>query len=245
MHKRSISTVPSPVLRTPSPAGRGENESARSLSDRIDALLPQTQCRRCGYRDCRSYAQAIAAGAADINRCSPGGPETIAKLAALTGSTARPLDPSVGEFASGTVAFIDEALCIGCTKCIQACPVDAIVGAPKQMHTVIEALCTGCELCVAPCPVDCIHMQPARGTTEGITVPAAGQARADFFRSRYASRHTRLARDRSERQERLQREALAAGSPDETLAQRKREIAAAVARVQARRAQRQAEQPKP
>src|SRR5574340_1243496 len=170
-----------------------------SFAGRIDALLPQTQCRRCGYADCRAYAEAIATGEADINRCPPGGAETIEALAALTGRPAQPLEAEVGKFMPGTVAFIDEALCIGCTKCIQACPVDAIVGAPKQMHTVIEALCTGCELCVAPCPVDCIYMQPARATTTGVRVPASGQERADFFGARYRSRNARLSRERTER----------------------------------------------
>ncbi|HKV96514.1 MAG TPA: RnfABCDGE type electron transport complex subunit B [Gammaproteobacteria bacterium] len=205
-------------------------------ADHIDALLPQTQCRRCGYRDCRAYAEAIAAGEAAINRCPPGGNETIQALAEIAGQRFAPLDPAVGVFTLGTVAFIDEALCIGCTKCIQACPVDAIVGAPKQMHTVIEALCTGCELCVAPCPVDCIYMQPARGTTEGIDVPAAGPARAEYFHSRYQAHNARLARDQTEREAPLRNKAATA---DEIIAQRKAEIAAAVARVRARRAQRE------
>jgi len=143
-------------------------------------LLPQTQCRRCGYRDCRAYAEAVAGRETGINRCSPGGEETIRALAEITHRAPEPLDPTLSQSLPGTVAFIDEALCIGCTKCIQACPVDAIVGAPKLMHTVIEALCTGCELCLPPCPVDCIYMQPARGATEGIAVPAANPARADF-----------------------------------------------------------------
>lgn len=207
-----------------------------TLADHIDALLPQTQCRRCGYRDCRAYAQAIAAGEAAINRCPPGGEETICALAEITGQRITPLDPAVGQFIPQTVAFIDEVLCIGCTKCIQACPVDAIVGAPKQMHTVIEALCTGCELCVAPCPVDCIYMQPARGTTTGITVPAAEPARAEYFRTRYQAHNARLARDHSEREAPLRNKA---ATGDDTVARRKAEITAAVARVRARRAQRE------
>lgn len=215
------------------------------LIDSIDKLLPQTQCRRCGYADCHSYAEAIAAGQAGINRCPPGGSGTIETLAKLTGCAPEPLDTSLGPFVPNTVAFIDEALCIGCTKCIQTCPVDAIVGAAKQMHTIIESLCTGCELCVAPCPVDCIHMQAARDTTEGIAVPAAGQARADFFSGRYEAHNVRLVRDKSERQQRLQHQAAPAGNPDDKLAQRKLEIAAAMTRVRTRRAQRQAEQFKP
>lgn len=216
-----------------------------TLADRIDALLPQTQCRRCGYPDCRAYAEAVANGDTPINRCPPGGEETIAKLAALTGCAPKSLDPSVGEFIPGTVAFIDEALCIGCTKCIQACPVDAIVGAPKQMHTVIEALCTGCELCLPPCPVDCISMQPAHGTTEGLIVPAAGKARADFFRERYRTCNARLARDKAERRERLQSKGITNGTAGELIARRKADIAAAVGRVRARRARQQMEHKKP
>lgn len=135
--------------------------SCRSLADRIDALLPQTQCTKCGYDGCRPYADAIADGAAPINRCPPGGDEGIAALSALLDTPALPLDASRGEPGPLLVARIDEAHCIGCTLCIQACPVDAIVGANKHMHTVLTDWCTGCDLCVAPCPVDCIQMVPA------------------------------------------------------------------------------------
>lgn len=127
------------------------------LVEQIDALLPQTQCGQCGYPGCRPYAEAINQGDA-LNKCPPGGEATIHALADLLGREPVPLD---GEAATeDTVAFIREAECIGCTKCIQACPVDAIIGAAKQMHTVIEDECTGCDLCVAPCPVDCIDMLP-------------------------------------------------------------------------------------
>ena len=122
----------------------------------IDALLPQTQCTRCGYTGCLPYAEAIARGEADINQCPPGGTETIVALSRLTGKSPTPLNRDNGIEAAPTVAFIDEERCIGCTKCLPPCPVDAIVGAPRRMHTVIAELCTGCELCVAPCPVDCI-----------------------------------------------------------------------------------------
>ncbi len=130
------------------------------LVDKIDAILPQTQCGQCGFPGCRPYAEAIAKGEADINRCPPGGEEGVKKLAELLGVEAKPLDAAHGQPKPKSVALIDENLCIGCTLCIQACPVDAIVGAAKQMHTVIASECTGCELCVPVCPVDCIHMQP-------------------------------------------------------------------------------------
>jgi len=131
-----------------------------TLTDRIDALLPQTQCRRCDYRACRPYAEAIARGEADINRCPPGGEAGIRAMAKLLGRPVLPLDPECGVESPRVVALIREAECIGCTKCIQACPVDAIVGGPKLMHTVIAEYCTGCELCLPPCPVDCIDLVP-------------------------------------------------------------------------------------
>ncbi len=132
------------------------------LVDQIDGLLPQTQCGQCGYPGCRPYATAIAKGEADINQCPPGGEATIHALADLLDRDPKPLNPDNGAIKPKTVAVIDEARCIGCTLCIQACPVDAIVGAPKQMHTVIAKECTGCDLCVPPCPVDCIDMVPLR-----------------------------------------------------------------------------------
>ena len=164
----------------------------RDLVRRIDALLPQTQCTQCGYDGCRPYARAIAEGRADINQCPPGGDEGVAKLARLLGREAKPLNPANGAYRPPTVAVIDEAICIGCTKCIQACPVDAIVGASKLMHTVIAAWCTGCELCIAPCPVDCIALVP---------VPALPAA--DASRERHDARAARLARDEAENLARL------------------------------------------
>jgi len=128
------------------------------LVEKIDAILPQTQCGQCGFPGCKPYAEAIAKGEADINRCPPGGEEGVRRLAELLGVEPKPLGEGLTHKPK-SVAVIDESLCIGCTLCIQACPVDAIVGAAKQMHTVVPELCTGCELCVQPCPVDCIHME--------------------------------------------------------------------------------------
>ena len=130
------------------------------LVDKIDAILPQTQCGQCGFPGCRPYATAIAKGEADINQCPPVGEDGIRKLAELLGVEAKPLNAEHGEPKPKSVAVIDENLCIGCTLCLQACPVDAILGAAKQMHTIIASECTGCELCVSPCPVDCIAMVP-------------------------------------------------------------------------------------
>ena len=137
------------------------------IVDKIDALLPQTQCGQCTYAGCRPYAEAIASGEADINQCPPGGAATIQALADLLGVDPKPLNSEHGEEKpEKTVAWIDENICIGCTLCIQACPVDAILGAAKQMHTVIADECTGCELCIPPCPVECIFMIPVKDTIE-------------------------------------------------------------------------------
>jgi electron transport complex protein RnfB len=160
----------------------------RDLVRRIDAVLPQTQCTKCGYDGCRPYAQAIADGAADIDQCPPGGDEGVAMLAQLLGRAPKPLNPANGLYRAPQVAVIDEDVCIGCTKCIQACPVDAIVGASKLMHTVIASWCTGCELCIPPCPVDCIALQPV-----------AALPQADLSRERHDTRAVRLARDATER----------------------------------------------
>ncbi len=150
------------LLYLASEKSAAENKIAqKKLANNIDRLLPQTQCRACGYAGCLPYARAIAAGRADINQCSPGGQSTIAAIAALTGQAAKALNPAHALVRPGQTARIDEALCIGCVKCIHACPVDAIIGAPKQMHSVIAAACTGCALCLPPCPVDCIRLVAA------------------------------------------------------------------------------------
>jgi electron transport complex protein RnfB len=172
-----------------------------ALAERIDAALPQTQCTRCGYPDCRDYAVAVASGRAGINQCPPGGAEGIARLAALTGQPAVPLDPSHGQEGPRGVAIIDEAWCIGCTLCIKACPVDCIVGAAKKMHTVVEADCTGCELCLPACPVDCIAMHPVSGERTGWAAWSASQA--EHARGRYAFHRMRVAREQRENDERL------------------------------------------
>jgi electron transport complex protein RnfB len=153
---------------------------------RIDALLPQTQCTRCGYSGCRPYAAAIASGEAQINQCPPGGNETIRALGALLGREFLPLNPANGVESPPRVAWIDEARCIGCARCLPPCPVDAIVGAAKFMHTVLADRCTGCELCIAPCPVDCIQMHPA--SDPEANQPALNRARYESHTLRIAQR---------------------------------------------------------
>jgi electron transport complex protein RnfB len=163
------------------------------LAKRLDALLPQTQCTKCGFDGCRPYAEAIVAGEADIDQCPPGGDATIAALAKVLGRAPKPLNPENGPYRAPQAAVIDEAICIGCTKCIQACPVDAIVGASKRMHTIIASWCTGCELCIPPCPVDCIALVPVEA------LPDPGRSRA-----RHELRRMRLDRDERERAARLE-----------------------------------------
>ena len=190
-----------------------------TAADRIDALLPQTQCGKCGYAGCRPYAEAIAAGRADINRCPPGGDAAIRALARLLGREPRPLDPECGTETPRRIALVDETRCIGCTLCIRACPVDAILGAPQRMHTVITELCSGCELCVPPCPVDCIALvEPAPGD-------AWTRERADAARIRNERRSVRLGRESRERA--LRRSAAA---------RKKAVVQAAIARARARKA---------
>jgi electron transport complex protein RnfB len=175
--------MPDAIATAPLPAAQA------ALAGRIDAVLPQTQCTKCGFAGCRPYAEAIASGAADINRCPPGGAAGIARLAMLTGRPARPLDPSHGTEGPLSVAWIDESLCIGCTLCIQACPVDAIVGAAHRMHTVLAAACTGCDLCLPPCPMDCIVMRPVEPPRTWTGADAAAA------RARFEARAARRMRD--------------------------------------------------
>ncbi len=162
--------------------------------DDIDALLPQTQCTRCGHPGCRPYAEAIVRGEADINQCPPGGTATIAALARLLGRAPLPLNPAHGVHEPALLALIDEDACIGCAKCLPPCPVDAIIGARKYVHTVLTALCTGCELCIPACPVDCIVMTPRRATPDIAPAPEPGANRR-----RFAAHTARIARRAEER----------------------------------------------
>lgn len=210
-----------------------------TLADQIEDLLPQTQCTKCGFDGCRPYAEAIAAGAAAINQCPPGGAEGVARLAGLLDRKVIPLNPVHGLERPRAVAYIDESLCIGCTLCIQACPVDAIVGAAKLMHTVVPELCTGCDLCVAPCPVDCIVMYPV---TESTGWDAWNPQQADAARERHDFRALRLRRNEAENDARLAVKAVAkmkavnALDPDSAYGQAEKErkraiIAAAMERA--------------
>ncbi len=214
-------------------------------ADQINALLPQTQCTSCGYPDCAHYAQAIARGEADINLCPPGGAEGIERLAQATGRPVIPLHPAHGIEGPRFLAVVDEAWCIGCTLCVKACPVDCIVGAPKQMHTVIEADCTGCELCIPVCPVDCISLVPVHTEAPRPTGWAAwSQADADKARQRYEQRQTRRQRLQAEHDERLAEKAahklanlaeLTKTSDEAELARKRSVVEAALARARARR----------
>jgi electron transport complex protein RnfB len=179
-----------------------------NLADRIDALLPQTQCTRCGYEGCRPYAQALADNLSAINRCPPGGLAGIEALASLLGRAVLPLDPACGSEADPGVAFIDPDACIGCARCLPACPVDAIIGAQRQLHTVLERDCNGCELCIASCPVDCIVMRPR---TAAMTAPSAADNRERF--ERHQARAQRSAHDRAALLAERKRSAPAPGVP--------------------------------
>lgn len=211
------------------------------LAEQLEDLLPQTQCTKCGFNGCRPYAQALALGDAEINQCPPGGQEGVERLASFLGKPVIPLNPANGLERPRSVALIDESLCIGCTLCIQACPVDAILGAAKQMHVILAHVCTGCDLCVAPCPVDCIDMVVVTPGKTGWD--AWSQRQADEARTRHDFRTARLEQERQAHEARLAAKAVtrnvakAEGTlvSDAELAEQKRKqaiIAAAIARVQ-------------
>lgn len=218
------------------------NQQQISLANQLEDALPQTQCTKCGFPSCRAYAEAIALGQANYNQCPPGGAAGVARLAAILARPLLPLNVEHGHERPRPVALIDEAQCIGCTLCIQACPVDAIMGAAKQMHTVISALCTGCDLCVAPCPVDCISM--VNVTEEKTGWDAWSQEQADKARQLFHARNVRLLREKKENDARLlakAKEKLRAISGEIPLTQeqidenarKKAIIAAAIARASA------------
>jgi electron transport complex protein RnfB len=169
------------------------SEPAPDLVARIDALLPQTQCTRCGYTGCLPYAAAVASGEAQINQCPPGGSATIAALAELLGRPVQALNPANGVEAPARIAWIDESRCIGCARCLAPCPVDAIVGAAKYMHTVLIERCTGCELCLPPCPVDCIEMRA--GPPPVVNLPALNRVRFDAHNQRLQDRAAQRRRE--------------------------------------------------
>ncbi len=209
-------------------------------------MLPQTQCTKCGFSGCRPYAEAIAAGEASIDRCPPGGDAGVARLAGLLGRQPQAVDNTRGAPGVARVALIDEALCIGCTLCIQACPVDAIVGSAKRMHTVLGEQCSGCDLCVPHCPVDCIAMitlDKARALGHALPDRPERQwaQRAHQWRSRFEARRERLAGAKTEQEQRLEDKAarkLASLAPEDPAVARKRAVVeAALARARARRGQ--------
>ncbi|TXI29962.1 MAG: RnfABCDGE type electron transport complex subunit B [Nitrosomonas oligotropha] len=207
----------------------------RLLIEQIDALLPQTQCGKCGFSGCKPYAEAIAEGRADINQCPPGDQEGIRELAELLGVPPKPLNTSHGfPRAVSVVARIDEQLCIGCTFCTQACPVDAIAGAGKQMHTVIAAECTGCELCIAPCPMDCISLVPA---DERIGDADSKKQAADHLRARYQFRLQRLGREKQVRKKILKQKTVVQTEITQTTAEERKKaiVQAAIKRAIAAR----------
>jgi electron transport complex protein RnfB len=216
-----------------------------TLADRILDALPQTQCTRCGYPDCKAYAQAIALDQASINQCPPGGAEGVAILARLTGKPVQPLNIEHGLEGPMTVAVIDEAWCIGCTLCIKACPTDAILGSNKVMHTVIESACTGCDLCLPVCPVDCIEMVPVSGDKTGWAAWSAELATQ--ARVRYEARQIRLVQEEREHAARQEAKATmkladleththVAEDPDKDMARKRAIIEAAMAKAKARQA---------
>ncbi len=248
--------APKPPLHLANaPVQAGVADAAHAdLADRIEDVLPQTQCTKCGYAGCRPYAEAIASGAAHYNQCPPGGQQGIARIAGVLGWPVIFLNVEHGPERERPVAVIDESRCIGCTLCIQACPVDAILGAAKQMHAILPDLCTGCDLCVPACPVDCIDMLPV---TKGRTGwDAWSQQAADAARDRHDFRTARLLRERLENDARLAAKAAAklaavnAETPASDAEQQERErkkaiIAAAIERARLQKLAAQETRPAP
>jgi len=209
-----------------------------NLEDRIDALLPQTQCGKCDYDGCHPYARAIANNEVDFNRCPPGGNETIDQIAALLGRDSKPLQSSYIYQEHPHVAIINEELCIGCVKCINACPVDAIVGAAKLMHTVIDGVCTGCELCIPPCPVNCItmvpvHVEVGNYAKSQLTAQERRRENADQAKARFLARNKRLKKEAKEKKQAKKDNACTSKNTD-----KQAYIAAAVQRTRAKRMRR-------
>lgn len=215
------------------PEQGGAAPNLEVLIVQIDAVLPQTQCRQCGYDGCKPYAGAIARGEAKINQCPPGGEPGIHALAQLMQLPYQPLNPAHGVTKTKAVAVIDEETCIGCTLCIQACPVDAILGASKQMHTVISQECTGCELCLPPCPVDCIDIQAVHDRPT-----AMSETEANVARQRHQHRQARLALEHHTKAHTYSKQtpALASEASPSADAIKKAAIAAAMARAKAQKA---------
>jgi electron transport complex protein RnfB len=217
------------------------------LIEAIDALLPQTQCTKCGYAGCRPYAEALARDEADVDRCPPGGAAGIRKLAGLLGRPEKPLNPAYGTEKPRTAALIDESRCIGCMLCIKACPVDAIVGAARRMHTVLTQFCTGCDLCLPPCPVDCIEMVELDGLAQrgnrhaALLAAQSVEDMAALARRRFAFHRYRVGREHEERSERLASKARGGVARPETLPgshdsdRKKAAVQAAIERARARR----------
>ena len=223
-----------------------------TLADRIEDVLPQTQCTKCGFAGCRPYAEAIADDKAEINQCPPGGAQGIVRLSTLLGKPIIPLNAVHGVERARPVAVIDEAVCIGCTLCIQACPVDAIIGAAKQMHAVVAELCTGCDLCVAPCPVDCIAMVEVTPGKTGWD--AWSQQQAHAARARHDFRAARLQREKQENDARLAAKAAAkmaalhsepTATPEEKAEKERKRAIIAAAMERARLKKEEAEKNKP
>lgn len=241
----AIATIKDATDQRHSGVDRDLTVERTELIERIDDILPQTQCQKCGYVGCKPYAEAIAQGAASINQCPPGGEAGIQALATLLKRPYQPLNTDHGLTKPKAIAIIDEQRCIGCTLCIKACPVDAILGASKHMHTVISQECTGCELCLAPCPVDCIVMQPVVQPDDALKEIEHARSAANLARQRHQHRLMRLDREKQIRtQTGIQRQQALAADVEKPLSElpptdtsndaiKKAAIAAAMARIKA------------